>query len=273
MSRKTSTTENEAAGPLQRGTALLRTLATASARGMALSELASRTGLPASTAHRLLAHLVQEGLATQIEATRGYALGPLAFELGLAAAQRFDMRGMFHATVERLAMEAGDTAHIHLRSGFEMVCLDLVEGPSPIRVVPLRVGSRRPLGLGAGGLAILAALDEAEREEVLGVVTPTITRDWKFSETLLRSSIAQTRTQGYALIRNRVTPGVTAIGVAYRDSVGRITGALSIASVNERMTGSRVTVMFRLLKHAVREVEASARSGRAPALPASKPHF
>lgn len=262
MDRKTSTAP-EAAGPLQRGTALLRVLATASARGLPLTELATRTALPVSTAHRLLAHLVHEGLAAQVESSRGYALGPLAFELGLAAALRFDMRASFHPIVERLALEAGDTAHIHMRSGNEMVCLDLVEGPSPIRVVPLRVGSRRPLGLGAGGLAILSALDSAEQEEILADVLPIIARQWKFSESMLRTSMTQSRRQGYALIRNRVTTGVSAIGVAFRDSTGRVTGALSIASVNERMTAPRVGVMHGLLKHAVREVERSMRSARA----------
>jgi DNA-binding IclR family transcriptional regulator len=251
-----------AEGPLQRGTALLRLLATASARGLPLSQLSAKTSMPHSTVHRLLAHLIREGLVIQLESTRGYALGPLAFELGLAAAQRFDLRSAFRPTLEHLAAEAADTAYVHIRSGFEAVCLDMVEGPSAIRVVPLRIGSRRPLGLGAGGLAILAQLGATEREDVIAQVAPPIEREWKFPEAALRASIEESRRNGYALIRNRVVAGVTAIGLAYFDSMGRITGAQTVAAVNERMTPARVSVLQRLLLHATREAEQALRGGR-----------
>jgi len=214
------------------------------------------------TVHRILVHLVHEGLAIQMEDTRRYALGPLAFELGLAAAQRYDLRGIFRPTLERVAAEAEDTAYVHIRSGYEAVCLDMVEGPSAIRVVPLRIGSRRPLGLGAGGLAILAQLDEEEAEDILAEVAPHIERDWKFPESALRASVDEGRARGFALICNRVTPGVTALGVAYRDSMGRVSGALTVASPNERMTPSRIAAMHRLLVHAVKEAEQRWRMGR-----------
>lgn len=251
-----------AEGPLQRGTALLRLLAAAGPRGLPLSQLSAKTTLAHSTVHRLLAHLIHERLVIQIEENRSYALGPLAFELGLAAAQRFDLRGAFRPTIERLAAEAADTAYVHIRSGFEAVCLDMVEGPSAIRVVPLRIGSRRPLGLGAGGLAILAPLEEVEREDILAEVVPYIVKEWKFPEDALRASIEDARRNGFALIRNRVTPGVTAMGVAYSDSMGRISGAVTLAAINERMTKTRVTVVHRLLKHAAKEMEQALRTGR-----------
>ena len=249
-------------GPLQRGTMLLRLLATASARGIALTDLSAKTGLPHSTVHRLLVTLIREGLAVQLEDTRSYALGQLAFELGLAAAQRFDARSVFRPVLERLSDESGDTAYVHVRSGFEAVCLDMVEGTAAIRVVPLRIGSRRPLGLGAGGLAILAALGEADRDDVLSHVAPYIEREWKFPQHSVRASVDETRRQGYALIRNRVTPGVTAIGVPYSDSLGRVAGALTIASINEQMDAPRVSSLHALLKHAVKQVEKSLRGGR-----------
>lgn len=245
----------QAPGPLQRGSALLRFMAASGMRGLPLSQLSAKSGMAHSTVHRLLAHLIQEGLAIQIETTRRYALGPLAFELGLAAAQRYDLRGIFRPTLERVAAEAADTAYVHIRSGFEAVCLDMVEGPAAIRVVPLRIGSRRPLGLGAGGLAILAQLDDEEREEVVAEVAPRIEREWNFSEEALRASLTESRRNRFALICNRVTPGVTALGVAYRDSMGRVSGALTIAAPNERMTPTRITAMHRLLMHAVKQAE------------------
>lgn len=251
----------EHAGPLKRAMALLRALATAGPRGLPLSRLASASGLAPSTVHRLLSQLVEEGAARQIEATRCYALGPVVFELGLAAAQQFDMRAACRPAVERLALEAGDTVYVVIRSGDEAVCIERHEGPSPIRVLTLQIGSRRPLGLGAGGLAILAALPDEERHAILDKVAGRIAVDYDFPEKALRESMAAARRQGYALIRNRITPGVTAIGMPFRNTLGRVVGTVSIAAINARMTPARVALLRPQIEQAIRGIEVALARG------------
>lgn len=250
-----STSELEHAGPLKRSMALLRVLATAGPRGLPLSRLAAMSGLAPSTVHRLLAQLVCERAARQVEDTRCYALGPLVFELGLASAQQFDMRAACRPAVERLALEAGDTVYVVIRSGDEAVCIERQEGPSPIRVLTLQIGSRRPLGLGAGGLAILAALSDEERTAMVDKVAPRIASEHDFGEKALRDSMATTRRQGYSLIRNRITPGVTAIGMAFRDSLGHVLGSVSIAAINARMTPGHITALRPQIEAAVGCIE------------------
>jgi len=252
-------TSSTAIGPLQRCTALLRLLATASARGLALTYLSGKTGLAHSTVHRLLAQMIRERLVQQLELNRCYALGPLAFELGVAAAQQFDIRGRCRPTLEKLALEVGDTIYLIMRSGCEAVCLDMVEGPSAIRVVTLRIGSRRPLGIGAGGLSILASLPTAERDLVLAEVTPEIEAEWGFSQPALCNSISDARRAGYAVIHNRVTPGVTAIGMSFSDLTGRTVGAVSIAAVNARLNAQRMPMLTAMLAKAVKQIEAASR--------------
>ena len=133
-------------------------------------------------------------------------------------------------------------------------------GPSPIRVVTLKIGSRRPLGLGAGGLAILAGLPSSEGASVLRTVLPQIERDWPQAEVALRTSIDEARRQGYAFIRNRISSGISAIGMPFGDAGGRTVGALSIASVNSRMTASRLGTLATLLRRAVQDVERTRRA-------------
>ena len=247
----------EHAGPLKRAMALLRVLATAGPRGWPLSRLALALGLAPSTVHRLLAQLVSEGAVRQIEDTRFYALGQVVFELGLAAEQQFDLRSACRPTVERLALEAGDTVYVVIRSGDEAVCIERHEGPSPIRVLTLQIGSRRPLGLGAGGLAILAALPDEERTAILNRLAPRIVSEHGVDEKILRDSTAAARRLGYSLIRNRITPGVTAIGLPFFDSLGRVLGAVSIAAINARMTPGHVSVLRTQVQTAVRSIESS----------------
>jgi DNA-binding IclR family transcriptional regulator len=262
----TSTPEHAAhaarEGPFSRAVALLRRLASAGRQGIALSSLAQQTGLPLSTVHRLLTQLLSERLAMQLEGDKRYAIGPLAYELGLVAAQQFDIRELCRPAMQWLAAESAETVYLLQRSGYEAVCLDLKQGPTTVRVVTLQIGSRRPLGLGAGGLAILAALPQAEADEVLAAVTPSIECDWHFSAALLQESLEQAREQGWALIHNRITPGVTAIGKSFNDSLGQVFGALTVAGLNARMRPERMDMLLDRLASAARMIEHTLRGQR-----------
>lgn len=249
-------------GPLTRALALVRLLAAAGRPGVALSALAMQTGLPLSTVHRLLAQLLSERLAMQLDDGKRYAIGPLAYELGLVAAQQFDIRELCRPAMEQLAAETSETVYLLQRSGSDAVCLELQQGPTTIRVVTLQIGSRRPLGLGAGGLAILAALPKHEGDELLPTLAPIIERDWRFPAPLLRQSVDEARREGFALIRNRITPGVTAIGKSFNDSLGQVFGAVTVAGLNARMTVERMRAHRDRLALAARRIERSLRGQR-----------
>jgi DNA-binding IclR family transcriptional regulator len=211
--------------------------------------------------HRLLQRLVDQRLARQLTSTRRYALGPLAFELGLAAAQQFDVRAACRPALERLARELGDTAYLVMRSGLEAVCVDRQEGPSPIRVFTLEVGSRRPLGLGAAGLAILAALPDDERAQVLTHVSAKVLEIGKLQPAEFASSIERCCKKGHSFIRNRVTLGVSAVGVAIHNALGAPVGAVSVAAVDSRLTATRVSALALVLHREAREIERVLKDG------------
>jgi DNA-binding IclR family transcriptional regulator len=242
-------------GSLRRAMAIMRVLANAGGRGAGLTDVARQTRLPHPTAHRLLAQMVEEGLIRRIEGDRRYALGQLTFELGLAAAHQFEVRQLYRPIVSQLARESGDTAYLIVRSGSEAVCVDRRQGSSPIRVITLKIGSRRPLGLGAGGLAIIAALPDDELEDVIHAVAPDLDSNWGTSESELREMVARVRRDGYTLIHNRVFQGVSALGRPIRDSRGRPIAAVSVATVNQRLPSSRVGELNEHLRRAVHTAE------------------
>ena len=242
-------------GPLQRGITVLRTLAMGGRNGVALTHLAQQTGMTHSTVHRLLKQMAQERLVEQDPESRRYKLGSLAFELGLAAEQQFNLRGLCRRVVDQLAQETEDAVYLVQRSGTEAVCIDRQEGPYPIRVLTLEVGGRRPLGLGAGGLAILAALPDDERKDLLRTLKLLIDSQWRFPEESLERSVERTRNDGYAVIRNRITAGTTAVAHHIRDKMGRPIAALTVAAVNARMGAERIERIHALLRDAARDIE------------------
>lgn len=249
--------KNEAsdAGSLRRGVVLLKLLATAGVRGLALTELASRAGIPHPTAHRILRQLIAENLAAHNAETRRYKLGPLAFELGVAGSTMYDIRDLCQSEMDTLVETTGDTTYLVVRSGFDAVCMHRREGSFPIRALVLEVGSRRPLGVGAGGLAILAAIEADERAEIIERVAPMLPDFGNLDAAALAAACDQTNREGIAIIHNRVSLGVTAIGLPFRDSLGQAIGALSVAAMSQRMAAARIDRIGKHLQKAVAAVE------------------
>jgi DNA-binding IclR family transcriptional regulator len=240
---KTPKAKTSEAGSVERTMEILRLLATAGRYGMALTQISEAAKLPHSTAHRLLRRLIAERMVVQRESSKRYDFGPLAFELGLAATQIYDLREPCRPILIRLAEEIGDTVYLTVRSGNESVCEDRYEGPSTIRVITLDVGSRRPLGLGAGGLAILAAMPEEEREHAIAYITHRYASSKALKERPLRDAIDTCRRQGYAVIKSKVTLGTTAVGVAVFDTLDNPVAAVSVAAVDSRMSGQRIELL------------------------------
>jgi DNA-binding IclR family transcriptional regulator len=242
------------AGSLKRGVALLKLLATAGRRGLALTDIAAKARLPHPTVHRILAQLVVERLAERGQSKR-YTLGPLAFELGVASSTLYDIRDVCDSAMSGLASATGDTVYLVVRSGFDAVCMHRREGEYPVRALVLEVGSRRPLGVGAGGLAILSAMERDERDEVIRRVAPGLSSFGDLTAETLEAACQEAASAGAAVIQNRVSLGVKAVGVPFRNSVGQPTGALSVAALNQRLGTRRVAEVTRLLREAVIDVE------------------
>jgi DNA-binding IclR family transcriptional regulator len=238
-------------GSLRRAMVIMRVLANVDGRGAGLTDIARQAHLPHPTAHRLLLQMIEEGMARRVENDRRYALGPVAFELGLAAARQLEVRQLYRPIISDLARESGDTAYLIARSGLEAVCVDRRQGTSPVQVITLKIGSRRPLGVGAGGLALLAALPDDERAQVMRAVAADLETDWHTSPTELGELVERIHRDGYTLIHNRVFQGVSALGRPILDAGGRPVAAVSIATINQRMRPSRVRELDEYLRRAV----------------------
>src|SRR5512140_1956368 len=164
---KTATSGRAGTQSIQRAAMLVRVIASRNRSGLRLSEVVQHAHLERSTARRILKCLVAEGLVTQDEESRRYFLGPLVFELGLAAAPQFNLVDICRPSLQRIAERTGDTVFLTVRSGYDSVCIDRKEGPFPIKTLTLEVGTRRPLGAGAGGIALLMLLPDEAIEEIV----------------------------------------------------------------------------------------------------------
>lgn len=226
----------------------MRLIASRSRTGLRLVDIAQHTKLQRPTAHRILKCLMSEGLVKQDPKTRRYFLGHLVFELGLAAAPQYDLRDACHPSLQRLAEKTGDTVFLTLRSGFDTVCIDRREGPFPIRTLTLDVGTRRPLGVGAGGLALLMHLPAETIQNIVAANAPRLGAYNNLTVPTLLRMVKRCQELGYALNNIHITPDALSVGVAIPSRYGDPFLAISIGAIASRMTESRQHELVALLQ-------------------------
>ncbi|VDS07842.1 Acetate operon repressor [Paracoccus haematequi] len=226
-----------------RALSLLSLVGRGGAQGLGLSQLAAASGLARPTARRLLLALGAARLVEQDRATRRYHLGPETYLLAGFAAERHGIVHHARDAMLRLARETGDTVLLTVPQDDHTLCLERIEGDFPVRTHALMRGDRKPAGVGAGALAILAALPEAEAAALLARVAPLV------GDLMpdLRADLAMARERGHALNPGRIVAGSWGLGVAIRWPDGRPAGALSIAAVEHRMTPARQAELAALL--------------------------
>lgn len=239
---------------IERALMLLREIAAHNRSGSRLLDLAKRTNLQRPTVHRMLKCLANEGMVQQDAETHRYFLGPMAFELGLTAAPRFNLREICHPAMTRIAEATGDTVFLTQRSGLDAVCIDRHEGTFPIKTFTLEVGMRRPLGVGIGSLAILAALPEEEFRSIIASNEPRLAEHGLNGPALL-SQARKAQKLGYAVRETPTLAGVRSIGHVLRNQGGVPFAALSISAINSRMTERRVQELATLLRNESRLIE------------------
>ena len=216
-----------------RATAILRLLATAGPDGMGLADVAALAGMERPTAHRILRRLVEESLVTQGPG-RAYRLGPLLYELGLAAGPSIPAQELCAAALEELSRVTGDSSFLMVRSGFDSVCLQRREGHFPIKVLVLGVGQRRPLGCGAGSIALMSLLPDQQGEELLQANRPGLDAYGEPDNRTFRALIDKAREEGFATKDAPDLP-VRSLSMPVRDPYGNGVCALSVTSLTVRV--------------------------------------
>jgi DNA-binding IclR family transcriptional regulator len=240
---------------IHRAAQLLRAIASRGRDGARLVDLTQHTHLEQPTARRILKSLIAEGIVMQQPASRRYMLGHLVFELGLAAAPQFNLKQLCEPSLLRIAERTSDTVFLSVRSGYDSVCIDRKEGAFPIKTLTLDIGTRRPLGIGAGGLALLMDLPDSEVDEILATNANRLRRFSALDVPTLQGMIQRARELGYALNDRQATPGAISVGLPLTNRYGPPVAAISIGAISSRMGSARQRELAGVLREEVKLLE------------------
>ncbi len=254
---------------IDRAISVLRSVCSRRGLGVRLGEVSTMTGLSKSTSHRILSTLIRSGLVEQDADDTTLYPGFELLTIGAAAANRFGLSELAIEGMHRLADRTGDTVFLTARSGIEAVCVERVVGSFPIKTLTLNVGDRRPLGVGAGSLAVLSFLRDDEADRCIEANSERYRSFGKLNTSIIRSLVERSWREGYALNDARVIPDMSAVGVPVRGSNGQPVAAISVAAVSSRLVGRRRQSVVRWLLAEAAKLEASiGPSGKRPPIAA-----
>jgi len=218
-------------------------------KGLPMSEIGDRLGIPRTAAHRLLADLKETGYVKQDPSTSQYALTIKLASLGLSF---FAATGITDAAQPLLDDLAGVSA--------ELVRLAVVEGNQLIWVAKSQ-GSRSGLrydpdaGLDvylpatANGLAWLSAVSEERALELIARQGMDRAREHgpgaPLSLRQLMDEVQATRERGYAMVFDAYEAGTSAMAAPVRMSEqDEAVGTVSIAGPSVRFTKDRMQTLL-----------------------------
>ncbi|MEE2855547.1 MAG: IclR family transcriptional regulator [Actinomycetota bacterium] len=194
---------------------------------LTLAQIVRRTGLPRSSAHRMLERLVQ--LRWLRRSGRDYELGMRLVELGSLAVHQDRLVRAAGPLLGELHRATGLVVHLAVLDGPDVVYLDKV-GDSPLAPIPTRVGSRQPAHCTAVGKAILAYRDEDAPVDLR-------VRRTKYSiatGSQLAVELSRVRAHGVAFEREESLPGFGCIAAPI-GSPGEAVAAVSVCGPMKRM--------------------------------------
>ncbi len=219
---------------------LLKALA-AHPSGMGLAELSASVDLHESTAYRLLATLIDEGLVERASDGSGrYLIGLETFRLGSAVLTRLGIGQQVLTFLEELAGETGETVNLAALHGFHVMYLQKVESNHPLRA-SLTVGSATVRAhCSATGKLLLAHLSPSELEALLDANTlePQAPNSIVSKDELL-SELDRIRTQGYSIDDLEFAPDIRAVAAPIHDHLGNVIASVAVAGPATRVSLDR----------------------------------
>lgn len=236
---------------LVKGLRLLELLA-ARDGAMGVGELAKSLNIGASNAHRLLQALVELGYVVNDGGRGQYRASIKIWELGAHALHKLDFRETAASAMRWLLAETNETVHLSVLSGDEVVYVDKLDSPEPVRAYS-SIGGRAPAYCVATG-KVLLAWREQRPAALLSVhplrrYTPATLAD----SAALALELARVRRQGYAVNRGEWRASVWGIAAPVRSAGGHVAAAVGISGPASRVRARGVRKLSALVIEAARQ--------------------
>ena len=214
-----------------------------------LAAIGERIQCTRSTTHRLVSALMHAGYLRQD--AHGYQLGVKLATLGTRAREQMPLVTLARPIIEALARDCGDSVHLGIRDGDDVVYLDKIRGSRGLEMRS-RPGLRLPLALTGVGRALMLDLDETQWQRLYTLARDHRTRQSEAPVAGLaplvppawpeyRARLLDYQGTNIVLDLEDNERGIRCVAAPVRDARGTIVAAISIASATPWMSDARLT--------------------------------
>ncbi|MCC5575330.1 MULTISPECIES: IclR family transcriptional regulator [Microtetraspora] len=218
---------------------------------LSLSQLAELTGLPVSTAHRLLGELHAWGALARDDQGR-YHVGLRLWELSQSAGRR--LRDTARPYLQDLFSLTQETSHIAIREGNEALYVDRVYSSKRVPRAS-RIGGRLPLHATAVGKVLLAYEEPWFREAYLHGDLEARTVRTHVDPAGLADELAQIAEQGYAITLEEARAGACSIAVPVAGRSDQVEASVGLVLLSTQ--GKTLTRHLSVLRGVASRIEAA----------------
>lgn len=206
-------------GTLDRAVAVLEAV---EAGADTFTAIVAATGLPRSTAHRLIKALEEHRFLSSY-GHFGYGLGPRLLRLSTTATRELPLRDLAHPVLEGLARTTGESTQLYVRSGDVRVCVDAVESSSELRTI-VPIGASLPLS--AGSAAKVFLVGDADRARFVRRST---------DPDRFERDVELVRSRGWASSSDEREPGVASVSAPVHGPSDELLAAISVSGPSSRL--------------------------------------
>jgi DNA-binding IclR family transcriptional regulator len=208
-------------------------------RQLQLAQVASLSGLPRPTAHRMLAAMKEIGFIEQEARSGSYGLGIRLFELGSIALANMDILREAKPFMDRLSKLSDESSHLGVFNGFEVIVVEREE-PGARSARGLRPSENSPAYCTGVGKALLAFQRPEVIERVIATGLKSYTPTTLCTPQALRAELAAVRERGYAIDNEEHQIWVRCIAAPIRNASGHVFASISITGSADRMTDAKI---------------------------------
>ncbi|ETF01592.1 IclR family transcriptional regulator [Advenella kashmirensis W13003] len=217
-----------------------------------IDDLAVAAGLTKSNTHRTLQTLIAAGYVGKSSHTGGYRPTLKVFELAAQRLARLDVRKIAAPLMRSVAQETQETVHLSVLDKFDVIYIDKIDSPNPVRAYSI-IGGRAPAYAVATGKALLAFQPseylERNATDLIRHTETTITTLSALKEELINISRI-----GYAINRGEWRSNVGGIAAPIFDGHNKVIAAFGISGPLDRFTIENMKRWSPVVLDAAREI-------------------
>lgn len=217
-----------------------------------VNEVAAELKVHPSTALRLLHTLRRHGFVYALD-DHHYRLGSAMFRLGFQALAGIDLRSVALPQMEELNQLTGETVHLGVLGGAEVVYVEKVMAKHPV-TMQSRIGAIAPIHCTGVSKAILAYLPEDKRARLLsGRKFEPFTEFSLVTPAALQADLDETRKRGFARDNQEHSLGIHCVAAPILAGDDEVLGAFSVSAPVSRVDEKTLLSYVPALKDAVRK--------------------